>query len=92
VPPLVDRLTVVVPETVAPWAGLAIDAVSGAGPPPPPFCTVTLTLADPLWVALETVAVRVRGPSPVSRVSQARLRTLLLEVPESTVVPPTVSR
>jgi hypothetical protein len=75
-------------ETVAPSAGLVKAALSVVEPP---FCTVTVTLAEPVRVELCTVAVRVWSPSGVMVVSQGKVTCVLEDDVFQTVVPAAVN-
>src|SRR2546426_7799531 len=68
VPPLAETVTVTVPETVAPAAGLVKDAVSGGGAPA--LLTTTLMVVLPvLPAASRTLAISGCEPLPAVRVS-----------------------
>ena len=70
--PVADIPTVTVPLTVAPSAGAVKDAASGAGPPPPAFCTLKARVVLPeLPEASRTVATSVCVPLPTRVESQA---------------------
>ena len=79
--------TVVAPLTVAPLAGLVNAAVSGGGWPPP-FCTMTGTVVEPvLFAASRTETVSVCGPSGVRNVSQGSVTWDADEFSDHTIVP-----
>ena len=105
VPPVADIVTVVVPLTVAPAAGVANAAMSAAGVGAgggvgagsgvgavAPFATLSETLETPLFpVASRALAVSIWTPSPESAVSYGSEIGPLVLLAEPTVRPPSVS-
>src|SRR6266404_2033907 len=91
--PVSDMPTLTVPLTVAPSAGAVNEAVSGAGPPPPPaFCTLNARVVLPeLPAASRTVATSVCVPLATRVESHGSVTWFEASVPLTSVTPPMAS-